>query len=142
MREGNVPLFLTCTRVRGREGEKEERLGERMESRKRRRIEEVEIEQEKRENVGREGEQSENGGGERNYPPPPYALAWRRNLARERERDGERKTFLLPPFLATEAISVARREEREERGRGGRKGEKDRERRCRGREKKEKERER
>ena len=34
----------------------------------------------------------------------------------ERERAGERKTFLLPPLLATEAISVARRrEEREER---------------------------
>ena len=35
---------------------------------------------------------------------------------RERERAGERKTFLLPPLLATEAISVARR--REERGEG------------------------
>ena len=39
---------------------------------------------------------------------------------RERETAGERKTFLLPPLLATEAISVARRrEEREERGREG-----------------------
>ena len=31
---------------------------------------------------------------------------------REVERAGERKTFLLPPLLATEAISVARRGER------------------------------
>ena len=44
-----------------------------------------------------------------------------REGARERERRaGERKTFLLPPLLATEAISVVRRrEEREERGREG-----------------------
>ena len=28
---------------------------------------------------------------------------------REVERAGQRKTFLLPPLLATEAISVARR---------------------------------
>ena len=47
--------------------------------------------------------------------------AGERGRARERERRaGERKTFLLPPLLATEAISVARRrEEREERGREG-----------------------
>ena len=39
---------------------------------------------------------------------------------RERERAGERKTFLLPPLLMTEAISVARRhEEREVCGREG-----------------------
>ena len=34
----------------------------------------------------------------------------RREKERERER-GERKTFLIPPLLATEAISVARRRE-------------------------------
>ena len=33
---------------------------------------------------------------------------------REKREMGERKTFLLPPLLATEAISVARREERED----------------------------
>ena len=32
---------------------------------------------------------------------------------REKRERGERKTFLLPPLLAREAISVARREERE-----------------------------
>ena len=33
---------------------------------------------------------------------------------REKRERGERKTFLLLPLLATEAISVARREERED----------------------------
>ena len=35
---------------------------------------------------------------------------------REKRERGERKTFLLPPLLVTEAISIARR--RKERGEG------------------------
>ena len=38
---------------------------------------------------------------------------------REKRERGERKTFLLPPLLAIEAISIVRREEREEHWRDG-----------------------
>ena len=65
----------------------------------------------------RKGERGREGGREK-----------RGREAGERERAGERKPFLLPPLLATETISVARRgEEREGGGRGREKGERGRE---------------